>query len=98
MLAMVAAVLSGRTVFAGDKYALIISGASGGDAYAQKYQTWRVSFTNMLREKFGYEPERLLVLAESESEGVQKATREQVQRVFAELRKKLTKTISCWCF
>ena len=31
------------------------------------------------------------MLAESESEGVQKATREQVQRVFAELRKKLTK-------
>jgi hypothetical protein len=77
--------------FAGDKYALVISGASGGDAYAQKYQTWRVTFTHLLHEKFGYENDRLIVLAESESEGVRKATREQVQRVFAELRKKLTK-------
>jgi len=37
--------------FAGDKYALVISGASGGDVYAQKYQTWRVTFTHLLREK-----------------------------------------------
>ena len=77
--------------FAGEKYALVITGASGGDVYAQKYQTWRVTFTHMLREKFGYEKERLVVLAESESDGVQKATREQVQRVFADLRKTLTK-------
>jgi hypothetical protein len=79
------------SAFAGDKYALIISGASGGDVYAQKYLTWRVTFTHLLHEKFGYDNDRLIVLAESESEGVQKATREQVQRVFAELRKKLTK-------
>jgi hypothetical protein len=91
VLATVLLLSSGSFVFAGDKFAVIISGASGGDAYAQKYQTWRVSFTNMLREKLGYEPERLVVLAETASEGVQKATREQVQRVFAELRKKLTK-------
>ena len=71
---------------------LVISGASGGDAYAQKYrEVAHVAFTDLLREKFGYDPERLIVLAESESEGVQKATREHVQRVLAELRKKLTK-------
>jgi hypothetical protein len=76
---------------AGEKYAVIISGASGGEVYAQKYLKWRVSFTSTLREKFGYHPDRLIVLAESESEGVLKATREQVQRVCADLRKRLTK-------
>jgi hypothetical protein len=90
-LATVAVLSAGRPALAGDKYALVISGASGGDAYAQKYQTWRVTFTHLLHEKFSYDNDRLIVLAESESEGVQKATREQVQRVFAELRKKLTK-------
>ena len=79
------------TVFAGEKYAVVISGASGGDAYAQKYEKWRVAFTDLLREKFGYTPERLVVLAESGGQGTEKATREQVQRVFAELRRKLTK-------
>jgi hypothetical protein len=90
-LAAVLLLLPGSPAFGGDKYALVITGASGGDVYAQKYQTWRVAFTHLLREKFGYEQERLVVLAESESEGVQKATREQVQRVFGDLRKKLTK-------
>jgi hypothetical protein len=90
-LATVGLLLSESPASAGVKYALVISGAAGGDAYAQKYQTWRVTFTHLLREKFGYDTERLIVLAESESEGVQKATREQVQRVFADLRKKLTK-------
>ena len=88
---VLAAVLRASSAFAGDQYAVVISGASGGDAYAQKYQTWRVAFTHLLREKFGYDDDRLIVLAESESEGVQKATRENVQRVFAELRKQLTK-------
>ena len=77
--------------FAGEKYAVIISGAAGGDAYAQKYAKWRSSLTELLRTKFEYPPERLLVLAESDSDGVRKATREQVQRVFGDLRKTLTK-------
>ena len=52
---------------------------------------WRASFLATLREKFGYRPERLLVLAETESEGVRKATRENVQRAFADLRKRMAK-------
>jgi hypothetical protein len=80
-----------HNAFAGDKYAVLITGASGGEAYAQKYDKWRASFTDLLREKFGYSPERLVVLTESGGQGMEKATREQVQRVFAELRRKLTK-------
>jgi hypothetical protein len=84
-------VLLAHPALAGEKYAVIITGASGGESYAKKYLKWRVSFTSTLREKLGYQPDRVIVLAESESEGVQKATREQVQRVLADLRKKLTK-------
>jgi hypothetical protein len=76
---------------AGDKYAVVITGASGGEAYAQKYDKWRASFIDLLHENFGYPPERLVVLAESGGPGTEKATREQVQRVFGELRRKLTK-------
>jgi hypothetical protein len=50
-----------------------------------------VAFASTLREKFHYAPERMVVLAESESEGVQKATRENVQRAFIDLRKRLNK-------
>jgi hypothetical protein len=76
---------------AGERYAMIVTGASGGEAYAQKYDQWRVAFVSMLRDKFGYNADRLRVLAEVESDGAQKATRENVQRVLAELRKRLSK-------
>ena len=43
---------------AGDQYALVVTGASGGEAYAQKYDKWRTSFVETLKEKFGYADDR----------------------------------------
>jgi hypothetical protein len=83
--------LSPYAAFAGERYALVITGASGGDTYAQKYDAWRSSFTTTLREKFHYAPERTIVLAETESDGVQSATREHVRRALADLRARMTK-------
>jgi hypothetical protein len=76
---------------AGERYAVVVTGASGGDAYAKKYTTWRVSFVDTLREKFKYQPDRILVFAETASGGVEQATSANVRRVFADLRRKLTK-------
>jgi hypothetical protein len=76
---------------AGDRYALIVTGASGGEAYAQKYATWRTAMATVLRDRFHYPPERIVVLAETESDGVQKATKENVQRVLGDFRHRLTK-------
>jgi len=77
--------------YAGDRYALIVTGASGGEAYEQKYTKWRTALVTTLRDTFGYKPETLFVLGETESAAVQKSTRENVQRVFADLRKRMTK-------
>jgi len=79
------------TAFAGERYALVVTGASGGDVYAEKYDRWRAAFVTTLRDRLGYQPERILVLAETASEGVQKATRENVQRVLGDLRRRLTR-------
>jgi hypothetical protein len=76
---------------AGERYALIVTGASGGAAYEQKYTKWRGSLVTTLREKFNYLPERIVVLAQTESDGVQQATRANVQRVLTDLRKRMTK-------
>lgn len=76
---------------AGDRYALVVTGASGGEPYAQKYTKWRVSFVDTLRGKFHYDPARLIVLGETESAGVKKATRENVRSALAEFRKRMTK-------
>ncbi len=76
---------------AGDRYAFIVSGASGGEVYAQKYTKWRLAFVDILTGKFHYEPDKLIVLAETESAGVQKSTRENVRRVLTDLRRRMTK-------
>jgi hypothetical protein len=90
MLAL-AMLLVTSDIYGAERYALIITGASGGEAYQQKYDRWRATFISTLRERFGYQNERLLVLAENESEGVQQATRANVQRALGELRRKVTK-------
>jgi hypothetical protein len=88
---LLACLLSGGPAMAGERYALIVTGASGGEVYAQKYAKWRVAFAATLRDKFAYTPDRMFVLAESESDGVEKATRENVQKRLGELRKRVTK-------
>jgi hypothetical protein len=87
----VAVLLACGTAAAGDRFAVVITGASGGDAYAAKYAAIRTKFTATLRDTFGYKSDHLFVLAEHEERNVQKATREDVQSVFAGLRKRMTK-------
>ena len=80
-----------HTVFAGDHFALVIAGASGGDAYGQKYDKWRLAFATTLREKFGYPDDHVILLADRGVEGAGPATRENVQRVLGDLRRRLAK-------
>src|SRR5580704_4481290 len=74
---------------AADRYAVVISGASGGDAYAEKYDKWRTALVAMLKQRFRYPDDHLFVLGESEGQNVAKATRENVRKVFGGLRSRL---------
>jgi hypothetical protein len=84
-------VLSASNALAGDRYALVISGAAGGDQYAEKYNTWRTAITATLLDTFKYPPDRVVVLADAGEDAAMKSTRENVQRTFADLRKRMTK-------
>jgi hypothetical protein len=90
-LAFMAVLALAASAAAGDYYALVVTGASGGDAYAQKYDKWRVAFAEMLRDKFGYPDDRIVVLGEQETPTVARATRANVQRALGDFRKRLTK-------
>jgi hypothetical protein len=74
-------------VFAAERYALVVTGASGGEDYAAKYQGWRTSFVQTLREKFGYPDDHVKVLSEEGGRG-EKSTREDVRAALSELRKR----------
>ncbi|HWW87049.1 MAG TPA: hypothetical protein VNZ26_25810 [Vicinamibacterales bacterium] len=85
------ALLSASKALAGEHYAVIVTGASGGEVYAQRYDKWRASFEAILRDKFGYGPESVFVFGDAQGPGVVRATRENLQHVFADLRKRVTK-------
>ena len=76
---------------AGDNYALVITGASGGEPYATKYAGWRQSFVSTLHAKFGYPDDHVVVMAENPGPGIRTATRDEVRRTLADLRGRLGK-------
>lgn len=83
--------LSSASAFAGDRYALVVTGASGGAQYAEKYDEWRSSFVQLLQGPLGLAEDHVLVLAEEEFAGAQKATRENVRAALVDLRRRVTK-------
>jgi hypothetical protein len=76
----------GSPAVAAERFALIVTGASGGQPYAEKYQKWRTAFLATLRDRFAYPPDHVLVLAE-ETDGAKTPTRENVRAAFDTLRR-----------
>lgn len=66
-------------VAAADRYALIVSGASGGSQYAQRYDAWRDALLTILRDQFGYPSDHVHVLSDSPSPGTRRSTRDNVR-------------------
>jgi hypothetical protein len=84
-------IIASSAAYAGERYALVVTGASGGPQYAEKYDEWRSSFVQMLQGPLGYPEDHVLLLAEEEFAGAQKATRENVRSAIADIRRRATK-------
>jgi hypothetical protein len=69
------------------RYALVVTGASGDPAYAEKHDQWRVALIEKLTRVFGFEPDHLLVLDEQPVAGDEPATRDGVQQAVARLQR-----------
>ncbi len=73
------------TAAAQDYYTLVVSGASGGSEYAERYDRWRSGLIAALRAQPGFRDDHLAVLAETPGPGEGRATREEVRRVVGEI-------------
>ena len=69
-----------------DRYALIITGAPGGAAYAAAYQKWEQQLTTALRDRLGFSPDRIEVLSGTAGEADRSSTRPHVERAIAHLK------------
>jgi hypothetical protein len=89
--ALIFALFSAAEVVAQNRYAVVIAGAAGGEAYAAKYDQWRATLVATLRRSFQYDDEHLFVLADTNGEAVRGATRENVRQLFSDLRRRIAK-------
>jgi hypothetical protein len=80
-----------HAVSAAERYALVVSGASGGAPYARQFDEWRTSLADSLVRGLGLPAEHLIALGDTEAVGVGKATRENVRRALASLAARTTK-------
>jgi hypothetical protein len=82
------------TVMAGpawprERYAVVISGASGGQQYADDYAQWRATLAKALRDKLGFEAKNVIVLSEDATSDKDRSTRDSVKRALASVAGRL---------
>ncbi len=69
----------------GGRYALIVQGASGEPQYATQHRAWLDSLAAILRDRFGYEPSAVTIVAEQPRDGETRATAENVRAAIVRL-------------
>lgn len=84
------AVMLPASAAAQERYAVIISGASGGEKYAAQQQKWRSELAAFLTTNFDFSDANVVVLDEHSS-GSSKATAENVRQLFGDLRRRVTR-------
>ena len=82
--------LTAAPVDAGERYALIVSGASGGEKYAAQQHKYRDDLAAALRNTFVFAEANVVTLAE-EGTATTKATSDNVKRLLGDLRRRLTR-------
>lgn len=81
--------MAGQAAAAEERYALIISGASGGEKYAAQQQRWRSELAKLLTAGYGF-PEANVVVLDEDRAGSSRSTAENVRRMLGDLRTRVT--------
>ena len=72
------------------RWAVIVSGASGGEKYAEQMKQWRSTLQSSLIERYGFEAARVRVLVDESVSGGTTGTAANVKAVLSEIRKGAT--------
>jgi hypothetical protein len=72
------------------RYAVLISGVSGGEKYAAQQQKWRTELTAFLTTNFAF-PDSNVVVLDEVSDASSKATADNVRTLFGDLRRRVTR-------
>jgi hypothetical protein len=73
--------------FAENRWAIIISGASGGEKYAEQMATWRNDLRAALVDRYQFKPEFVKIFVDEAATLGDKGSAENVKKFFGELKK-----------
>jgi hypothetical protein len=73
------------------RWALIISGASGGEKYAEQMATWRTDLQKTLVDRYQFKPEFVKVLVDEAATAGEKGSAANVRALFTEIKKRPAK-------
>jgi len=74
-----------------NRWAVIVSGASGGEKYAEQMTTWRNDLRAALVDRYQFKPEFVKMFVDETATSGEKGTAENVRKLFAEIKKTATK-------
>lgn len=91
LFVLLVAVFAPSTAVAQDRWAVIVSGASGGEKYADQMATWRTELRTALVNRYQFKPEFVKVLVDETAASGERGTADNVRKLFAEVKKAVTK-------
>jgi hypothetical protein len=69
------------------RWAIIVSGASGGEKYAEQMRDWREGLRSAMVDRYGFKAEHVRMLVDEAATAGEKGSAENVRRVFTEIKK-----------
>ena len=76
-------------VAAEERWAFVLSGASGGPKYAEQMVEWRSALQSALVDRYGFKSDRVRVFVDETVKTGESGSAENVRRAFADVRKQL---------
>jgi hypothetical protein len=72
-----------------ERWAFILSGASGGPKYAEQMRDWRAALQSTLVDRYGFVADKVRVFVDETVKSGEMGNAENVRKAFAEVRKQL---------
>lgn len=91
VVAWAALLLVSQPVWAETRYAVIVSGASGGEKYAKQMAEWRMAIQSALVDRYKFDKAHVRVLTDESVSGGTTGSAANLKAVFSEIRKAATK-------
>jgi hypothetical protein len=91
LAALLVFLVTPRSVAAEERWALVLSGASGGPKYAEDMKKWRSALVTALVDRYGFDKAKVRVFADETDKTNPQGTAANVRSALAEVKKQLTR-------